>query len=61
MRRPSRIGRPDDSDRKTIRRIFFRVVGVYMSLILIVIGGVVAKSMIAVRSGTSLSHSADSP
>jgi hypothetical protein len=60
MRRPSRIG-PDDSDRKTIRRIFFRVVGVYMSLILIVVGGAVAKSMITVRPGTSLSHNADNP
>jgi len=42
MRRSAYHSRLDSNDRKKIRRIFYQMVGLYMSLIVIVIAGVAA-------------------
>ncbi|MET0874266.1 MAG: hypothetical protein ABWX81_05675 [Pseudolabrys sp.] len=41
MWRPAYKDRLDSNDRKKIRRIFYQMVGLYMSLVVIVIAGVV--------------------
>jgi hypothetical protein len=61
MRNPAFYDRLDSKDRKKIRRIFLQMVGLYMSLIVILFGGVVARSMVTVQSGTSLSQNANLP
>jgi hypothetical protein len=40
MRHPAYKDRLDSNDRKTIRRIFYQMVGLYMSLVVIAIAGV---------------------
>jgi hypothetical protein len=42
MRRPAYNDRLDSNDRKKIRRIFYQMVGLYMSLVVIAIAGVAA-------------------
>ena len=61
MRRPDYYDRLDSHDRKKIRRTFYQVMGLYMSLIVIVIGGVAAKSMVTTRPATSLSQNTNLP
>ena len=61
MRRPDYYDRLDSHDRKKVRRIFYQMMGLYMSLIMVVIGGVAAKSMVATRSATSLSQNVNLP
>ncbi len=61
MRNPAFYDRLDSKDRKKIRRIFFQMIGLYMSLIVILIGGVTAKSMVTVQPGTPLSQNANLP
>ena len=45
MWRPTYKDRLDSNDRKKIRRIFYQMVGLYMSLVVIVIAGVVVRSV----------------
>ena len=45
MRHPAYKDRLDSNDRKKIRRIFYQMVGLYMSLVVIVIAGVVVRSV----------------
>ena len=45
MWRPAYKDRLDSNDRKKIRRIFYQMVGLYMSLVVIVIAGVVVRSV----------------
>ena len=61
MRRPDYYDRLDSHDRKKVRRIFYQMMGLYLSLIMVVIGGVAAKSMVATRSATSLSQNVNLP
>jgi len=61
MRRPDYHDRLDSHDRKKIRRMFYQMMGLYMSLIMIVIGGVAAKSLVTTQPATSLSQNTNLP
>ena len=45
MRYPVYNDRLDSNDRKKVRRIFYQMVGIYMSLVVIAIAGVTARSV----------------
>ena len=59
MRHPAYIDRLDSNDRKKIRRIFFQVVGLYMSLIVIVIAGVAVRSVFTTLPEVSFRQDVD--
>ena len=61
MRRPDYYDRLDSHDRKKIRRMLYQMMGLYMSLIMIVIGGVAAKSLVTTQPATSLSQHVNLP
>lgn len=44
--------RLDGNDRKKIRRIFYQMVGIYMSLVVIAIAGVAVRSAFTALPGT---------
>jgi hypothetical protein len=54
-----RIDHLESSDRKKIRRILIQIVSLYVLLIVIVIGGVMATSAFIGWSDTSLSQKVD--
>jgi hypothetical protein len=49
----------NSNDRKKIRRIFFQVVGLYMSLIVIVIAGVAVRSIFTTLPEVSFRQNVD--
>lgn len=59
MRHPAYIDRLDSNDRKKIRRIFFQVVGLYMSLIVIVIAAAAVRSVFTTLPEVSFRHNVD--
>ena len=59
MRHPAYIDRLDSNDRKKIRRIFFQVVGLYMSLIVMVIAGVAVRSVFTTLPEVSFRQDVD--
>lgn len=59
MRHPAYYDRLDSNDRKKIRRIFYQMVGLYMSLIGIVIAGVAVRSVFATLPEVSFRHNVD--
>ena len=59
MRHPAYNDRLDSNDRKKIRRIFYQMVGLYMSLIVIVIAGVAVRSVFTTLPEVSFSHNVD--
>lgn len=59
MRRSAYHSRLDSNDHKKIRRIFYQMVGLYMSLIVIVIAGVAARSAFTPLSEVSFRHNVD--
>jgi hypothetical protein len=59
MRRPAYNDRLDSNDRKKIRRIFYQMVGLYMSLVVIAIAGVAARSVYTTLPEVSFRHNAD--
>jgi hypothetical protein len=56
MRQTSYKDNLDGRDRKKIRRIFLQIGGIYMSLIVIAVAGVAAKSVLPAWSDTGLSQ-----
>lgn len=48
MRYPVYNDRLDSNDRKKVRRIFYQMVGIYMSLVVIAIAGVAVRSVFTV-------------
>ena len=61
MRHASYKDNLNSHDRKKIRRMFYQMMGLYMSLIMIVIGGVAAKSLVTTQPATSLSQNVNLP
>ncbi len=59
MRHPAYNDRLDSNDRKKIRRIFYQMVGLYMSLIVIVIAGVAVRSVFTTLPEVSFRHNVD--
>ena len=59
MRRPAYKDRLDSNDRKKIRRIFYQMVGLYMSLVVIVIAGVVVRSVFTTLPEISFRQNVD--
>lgn len=59
MWRPSYKDRLDSNDRKKIRRIFYQMVGLYMSLVVIVIAGVVVRSVFTTLPEISFRQNVD--
>ena len=59
MWRPSYKDRLDSNDRKKIRRIFYQMVGLYMSLVVIVIAGVVVLSVFTTLPEISFRQNVD--
>jgi hypothetical protein len=60
MRHPTYHNRLDDNDRKRIRRIYFQMFGLYMSLIVIVVAGVAVRSVSSLLPEVSLRQNVDS-
>jgi hypothetical protein len=58
MRRPTYNDSLDSNDRKKLRRIFYQMVGLYMSLIMIVIAGVAVRSAFTTLPELSFRHNA---
>ena len=56
MWHPAYIDRLDNNDRKKIRRIFYQVVGLYMSLIVIVIAAAAVRSVFTTLPEVSFRH-----
>ena len=56
MRCPAEKDQLDNSDRKKVRRIFYQIIGIYMSLLVIAIGGVAVRSVFAVWPNAGLGH-----
>jgi cytochrome b len=59
MRHPAYNDSLDSNDRKKIRRIFFQVVGLYMSLIVITIAGVAVRSIFTTLPEVSFRQNVD--
>jgi cytochrome b len=59
MWRPAYKDRLDSNDRKKIRRIFYQMVGLYMSLVVIVIAGVVVRSVFTTLPEISFRQNVD--
>ncbi len=59
MRYPAYKDRLDGNDRKKIRRIFYQMVGIYMSLVVIAIAGVAVRSVFTALPEVSLRQNAD--
>ena len=59
MRHPVYKDRLDSNDRKKIRRIFYQMVGLYMSLVVIVIAGVVVRSVFTTLPEISFRQNVD--
>jgi hypothetical protein len=59
MWRPSYKDRLDSNDRKKIRRIFYQMVGLYVSLVVIVIAGVVVRSVFTTLPEISFRQNVD--
>ena len=59
MWRPTYKDRLDSNDRKKIRRIFYQMVGLYMSLVVIVIAGVVVRSVFTTLPEVSFRQNVD--
>jgi cytochrome b len=59
MRDPAYNDSLDSNDRKKIRRIFFQVVGLYMSLIVITIAGVAVRSIFTTLPEVSFRQNVD--
>jgi cytochrome b len=49
----------DSNDRKKIRRIFYQMLGLYMSLVVIVIAGVVVRSVFTTLPEVSFRQNVD--
>jgi cytochrome b len=59
MRHPAYDDRLDSNDRKKIRRIFYQMVGLYMSLVVIAIAGVAVRSVFTTMPEVSFRHTVD--
>ena len=59
MRHLTYHNRLDDNDRKRIRRIYFQMFGLYMSLIVIVVAGVAVRSASSPLPEVSLRQNID--
>ena len=59
MRHPAYKDRLDSNDRKKIRRIFYQMVGLYMSLVVIVIAGVAVRSVFTTLPEISFRQNVD--
>jgi hypothetical protein len=59
MRHPAYNDRLDSNDRKKIRRIFYQMVGLYMSLVVIAIAGVAVRSLLTTMPEVSFRQNAD--
>ena len=59
MWHPAYKDRLDSNDRKKIRRIFYQMVGLYMSLVVIVIAGVVVRSVFTTLPEISFRQNVD--
>ena len=59
MWRPTYKDRLDSNDRKKIRRIFYQMVGLYMSVVVIVIAGVVVRSVFTTLPEISFRQNVD--
>jgi cytochrome b len=59
MRHPAYNDRLDSNDRKKIRRIFYQMVGLYMSLVVIAIAGVAVRSAFTTMPEVSFRQSVD--
>jgi cytochrome b len=59
MRHPAYKDRLDSNDRKKIRRIFYQMVGLYMSLVVIAIAGVAVRSAFTTMPEVSFRQSVD--
>ena len=49
----------DSNDRKKIKRIFYQMIGLYMSLVVIVIAGVVVRSIFTTLPEVSFRQNVD--
>jgi len=59
MRHPAYNDRLDSNDRKKIRRIFYQMVGLYMSLVVIAIAAVAVRSAFTTMPEVSFRQSVD--
>ena len=59
MRHPAYKDRLDSNDRKKIRRIFYQMVGLYMSLVVIAIAGVTVRSALTTMPEVSFRQNVD--
>jgi hypothetical protein len=59
MRHPAYNDRLDSNDRKKIRRIFYQMVGLYMSLVVIAIAEVAVRSLLTTMPEVSFRQNAD--
>ena len=59
MRYPGYKDRLDGNDRKMIRLIFYQLVGIYLSLVVIAIAGVAVRSVFTALPEVSLRQNAD--
>ena len=59
MRHPAYNDPLDSNDRKKIRRIFYQMVGLYMSLVVIAIAGVAVRSVLTTLPEVSLRQNVD--
>lgn len=59
MRYPAYKDRLDNNDRKRIRRIFYQMVGIYMSLVVVAIAGVAARSIFTASPEVSFRQNVD--
>lgn len=59
MRHPAYKDRLDSNDRKKIRRIFYQMVGLYMSLVVIAIAGVTVRSAFTAMPEVSFRQNVD--
>jgi hypothetical protein len=59
MRHPAYNDRLDSNDRKKVRRIYYQMAGLYMSLAVIAIAGVAVRSAFTTLPEVSFHHNAD--
>lgn len=59
MRHPAYKDRLDSNDRKKIRRIFYQMAGLYMSLVVIAIAGVAVQSAFTTMPEVSFRQNVD--
>lgn len=59
MRQPAYNDRLDSNDHKKIRRIFYQMVGLYMSLVVIAIAGVAVRSAYTTMPEVSFRQNVD--